>query len=120
MNLVLSQSVPRLTWHILVETLESGQVSAWVAEFPECRVVAGSQTAAIAALDVLLHNRMATIKVMPLQLSPENAEDPWVKVCGMLKDNASFIEWSDRFWAEKEQSTEDDDVLSVEESMRVM
>jgi hypothetical protein len=63
---------------------------------------------------------MATVKVMPLKLSTENFEDPWLSLCGILKDDASFIEWSDRFWAEKQQNIEDDEILSVEESLSVM
>jgi hypothetical protein len=112
-----SQSTSTLfTWHILVETLEQAQVAAWVAEFPECKVVADSQDAAIAALENLLKHRMATIKVLPLQLSSEN---PWLKLSGRLKDDASFVEWSDRFWAEK-QNCDNDEELSIEESLRVM
>jgi hypothetical protein len=118
MNLSLSHSSSSSTlmWHVLVETLGNGQIAAWVAEFPECRVVADSQDAAIAALEELLKHRLATIKVLPLKLS---AEDTWLQLSGILKDNASFVEWSDRFWAEK-QNPEDDEELSVEESLRVM
>lgn len=119
MNLSLSHpsSTSALTWHILVETLESRQTAAWVAEFPECRVVADSQDAAIAALERLLKNRLATVKVLPLQLSTENN---WLQLSGILRDNASFVEWSDRFWAEKQQNAENDEELSVEESLGVM
>jgi hypothetical protein len=122
MNLSLAQSTPisTLTWHVLVEPLEQGQVAAWVAEFPECRVQSESQEAALAALEVLLNQRMATIKVMLVQLSSGNSENPWLKVCGILKDDASFATWSDRFWAEKQQGIDDDEVLSVEKSLSVM
>ncbi len=114
----LMQPTSTLTWRVLVESLEHGQIAAWVAEFPECRVIAESQEAAIVALEVLLNQRMATIKVIPLQLSSGHPENPWFKVCGILIDDASFAAWSDRFWAEKQQS--DDEVLSVEESLLVM
>ncbi len=122
MNLSLLQPVPvsTLTWHILLETLDRGQITAWVAEFPECRVVAESQEAAILALEDRLNKRMAFIKVMPLQLSSGNAETPWLSLCGILKEDASFAEWSDHFWAEKQQGIEDDEILSVEESLSVM
>lgn len=119
MNLSITTPTSTLTWHVLVEFLEHGQIAAWVAEFPECRVVAESQEAAIASLEVLLNQRMATIKVIPLQLSSEHSENPWFKVCGILKDDPSFAAWSDRFWAEKLQSI-DEEVLSVEESLLVM
>jgi hypothetical protein len=50
MNLSLLQPTltSTLAWHVLVETLETGQIAAWVLEFPECRVMAESQEAAIA------------------------------------------------------------------------
>jgi hypothetical protein len=122
MNLSLLQpiSTSSLTWYVLVETLEQGQIAAWVAQFPESKVTAESQEAAIAALKTLINKRMVAIKVMPLQLSFQNSEDPWFQLCGILKDDASFAQWSDRFWTQKQQSIEDDEVISVEESLRVM
>lgn len=120
MNLSLSQPMPTATWRILLETLDLGQVAAWVAEFPECKVVAESQELAISALEILLKKRLATIKVLPLQLSTESSENAWVSLCGSLKDNVSFIEWSDHFWAEKQQDMDEDEMLSVEEILRVM
>ena len=69
MNLLLSQPQSDLTWHFLVETLGPEQVAAWVAELPDCRVVAESREVAIAALETFLKQRLAKIQVMPLQLS---------------------------------------------------
>jgi hypothetical protein len=119
MNVSLLQPATTLTWHVLIDALDHGQVAAWVAEFPECRIVADSQEVAIAELETLLHQRMTTIKVMPLQLSSKNSKNPWVKLSGALKDNESFVEWSDRFWAEKQQNT-DEEILSVEECLEIL
>jgi hypothetical protein len=120
MNLSLLQPTHTSTWHIVLETLDLGQISARVAEFSECRVVAKSQEAAISALEVLLNKRLATIKVLPLQLSSENSESSWANLYGSLKDNSSFIKWSDRFWAEKQHNSEEEDILPVDESLRVI
>lgn len=117
MNLVLSTSA--LTGHILLETLEEGY-SAWIAEFSDCKVIAESKEAAIAALEALLIKRMETIEVIPLPISSKNSENIWFQLGGSLKDNPSFIEWSDRFWNEKQQNTDDDEILSVEECLRLM
>lgn len=57
---------------------------------------------------------------MTLQLAAENSENPWLKVSSALKDDASFVEWSDRFWEEKQQNPEEDEILFIEESLRVM
>jgi hypothetical protein len=56
---------------------------------------------------------MATIKVMPLKFSSDNSDNPWLQLCGILKEDVSFVEWSDRFWAEKQQSVEDDEVCPL-------
>lgn len=117
MNLALSTST--LTGHILLETLEEGY-SAWIAEFSDCRVIAESKEAAIAALEILLNKRMETIEVIPLPISSGNSENIWLKLGGSLKDNPSFIEWSDRFWDDKQQNTDDDELLSVEDCLRLM
>jgi hypothetical protein len=109
MNLSLSQPTSPLMWHILIESLEHGQVAGWVAELPECRVVADSQELAVAALEALLNQRMANIKVMPLQLSSEESESPWVELAGALEQDASFAAWSDRFWAEKQAAIDEDE-----------
>ena len=116
MNLALSTST--LTGHILLETLEDGY-SKWIAEFSDCRVIAESKEAAIAALEILLTKRMETIEVIPLPISSGNSENSWLKLGGSLKDNPSFIEWSDRFWDDKQQNT-DDEILSVEDCLRLM
>jgi predicted RNase H-like HicB family nuclease len=56
---------------------------------------------------------------MPLKFSSENSENSWPSLCGILKDDENFVEWSDRFWAEKQQNIDNDEVLSVEESLNV-
>ena len=119
MNLALSASVSTLTGHILLETLENGY-AAWVAEFSDCRVIAESKEAAIGALEALLTQRMATIEVIPLPIQSNNPNSIWIKLGGSLKDNPNFIEWSDRFWAEKQKNSEHDETLSVEECLRLM
>jgi hypothetical protein len=120
MNLSFVQpAVPTVNWHVLLESLESGQVTAWVAELPECTVTASSQDTAIDALEQLLSQRLASVQVLSLQLSAD--ENAWLKLGGVLKDDASFREWSDNFWEEKQKtSQEDHELLSVEESLQVM
>ena len=117
MDLALSTST--LTGHILLETLEEGY-SAWIAEFSDCRVIAESKEAALADLEILLTKRMETIEVIPLPILSGNPENIWLKLGGSLKDNPSFIEWSDRFWAEKQQQNTDDAILSVDGCLRLM
>ena len=119
MNLALSTSASTLTGHILLETLENGY-AAWVAEFSDCRVIAESKEAAIGALEVLLTQRMATIEVIPLPIQSSHPNSIWLQLGGSLRDNPNFIEWSDRFWAEKQPNPDHDEILSVEECLKLM
>jgi hypothetical protein len=111
-----------IDWHMAVVNLENGQVAAWITEWPDCRVEAESREAAIEALQVLLADRLKTIEVIPFPapIAIQSAEHPAMKFVGVLKDDPDFVAWSDEFWAEKQRSHEDDEILSVEECLRVM
>jgi hypothetical protein len=125
MNLAISQTEPTdtLSWHILLEQQADGQVTAWVAEWPDCRVVAASREMAIAALKAMLDEKGKTIEIEPLLIQPVKAaapEHPIMKFVGVFKDDPDFIAWHDRLWAEKQRSKDDGEILSVEECMQVM
>lgn len=78
MNLALSTST--LAGRILLETLEEGY-SAWITEFSDCRVIAESKEAAIAALEILLTKRMETIEVFKKFLNRRDFEQvPSLKI----------------------------------------
>lgn len=125
MNLAVSkpQSLNTLSWHILLEPQVDGQVVAWVAEWPDCRVVAESREEAIADLKVMLEDKGKTIEIEPLLIQTGEAastEHPLMKFAGIFKDDPDFIEWHEQFWAEKQRNKDDDEILSVEECLRVM
>lgn len=48
------------------------------------------------------------------------ADNPWKPLYGLLETDPDFAAWSDEFWAEKQRSHDDDEILSVEECLRVM
>jgi predicted RNase H-like HicB family nuclease len=76
MNLPL-QPTPPIPWHLLLETLADGKITAWVAELPDCRIVADTREAAIAQLDASLEQRLGAIEVVPSSLpSPQPTEQP--------------------------------------------
>jgi hypothetical protein len=123
MNLPVTalQSPTTLSWHILLEPQADGQIAAWVAEWPECRVVAESREMAIETLKVLLDEKSRAIEIEPLVIHlGEKAEHPLMKFVGIFKDDPEFIAWHDRFWAEKQRSKDDDEILSVEECIQIM
>jgi hypothetical protein len=102
---------------VWMESLSDGQVTAWAAGIPDCKVTAESEAAALDALRIAITQRRLTIGLLPLPLF--DTENPWVRFYGVLKDDPLFIEWSDRFWAEKQQIN-DDEELSVEELLSML
>jgi hypothetical protein len=93
-----------MVWHLMVESLTDGQVAAWVAELPDCRVVAGSRDAAIAQLEPLVDKRMAVIDAvefhLPIQTTPQ--PHPLDDVPSIDKHDPAFIEFMAKLRADRE------------------
>jgi predicted RNase H-like HicB family nuclease len=112
-------SPAQLDWHIVLETLADGQVAAWIAEWPDCRVTAAGREDAIDAVKQALDEKseMASVLAQSIELIP--LEHPVMKFVGALKDDPIFCAWADEFWAEKQRSHDDDEILTVEECLNV-
>jgi hypothetical protein len=82
-----SQITAPMTWHLNGGSLANGQVAAWVAELPDCRVVAGSRDAAIAQLEPLVDERM---------------KHPAVKFIGVFENDPDFADILADMRAERE------------------
>jgi hypothetical protein len=108
----------QLDWHIVVESLTDGQVAAWIAQWPDCRVVAGSRDEAVEAVRSALNQRMGRIEVLPVMIDVVVPEHPMMKFVGIFKDDPTFIAWADEFWAEKQRSHDDDEILSLEDFLK--
>jgi hypothetical protein len=108
----------QLDWHIVVESLTDGQVAAWIAQWPDCRVVSGSRDEAIEAVRSALNQRLGTIEVLPVMIDVVVPEHPIMKFVGIFKDDPTFIAWADEFWAEKQRSHDDEEILSLEEFLK--
>jgi hypothetical protein len=113
-------SSPITTLQAVVETLPDGHFAAWMSALPDCRVVAESRAEAIVALELHMEKRLGSIEVieMPIESTPL-AEHSLLKLAGVLKDDADFAAWHDRFWAEK-QCIDDDEQVSIEELMGIL
>jgi hypothetical protein len=119
-SLVKSTS-SQLDWHIVLETLTDGQVAAWIAEWPDCRVTAAGREDAIEQLQALLDERAPSVEVIPfpMPVSPPQEENPWKPFYGALKNDPDFCAWAEEFWAEKQRSHDDEEILSVEECLSI-
>ena len=105
---------------ILLESLPDGQFAAWALALPDCRVVADSREEAIDALEARLEERRGSIEVIELPGVRTTLEDhPVMKFAGIFKDDPDFVAWHDRFWAEKQRIDDNEEILTVEEMLRM-
>jgi predicted RNase H-like HicB family nuclease len=107
-------SPAQLDWHIVLETLADGQVAAWIAEWPDCRVTAAGREDAIDAVKQALDEKLKMAEVAPQSIELIPLEHPLLKFAGILKDDPLFCAWADAFWAEKQRGHDDEEILSLE------
>jgi hypothetical protein len=93
--------------HLWVETLDDGQVLAWVGEWPECRVTADSRDRAIADLEQLLDDRMERVELVIRQVEAVPTETiaephPMLAFAGVFKNDPDFAEIVAQMRAERE------------------
>jgi hypothetical protein len=106
---------------ILLEALPDGQFAAWALALPDCRVVADSREDAIEALELRLEERRGAIEVIELPGVRTALEDhPVMKFAGIFKDDPDFVAWHDRFWAEKQQIDDSEELTPIEELMGIL
>jgi hypothetical protein len=97
MNLPIGalETIKPMDWHLMLESLADGQVAAWVAELPDCRVIAASKEAAVAALEPLVDQRMSTIESVVFQSQlkiSELSEHPAMKFIGVFENDDDFAD----------------------------
>ncbi|BBD70074.1 hypothetical protein NIES4072_64540 [Nostoc commune NIES-4072] len=107
-SVTLPQS-ENLKLHILLSRNNEGNVIASVLEFPNTQVEAPTTEQAVQELKKLLSTRLEKIEIIPLeiQLSQNEAENPWMKFAGVFKDDADFAEIANNLRAERNAVDED-------------
>ncbi|PSB19478.1 hypothetical protein C7B65_11205 [Phormidesmis priestleyi ULC007] len=118
MNLhAASQSSTDITWHILLEQQANGCVLATVPALPNCTLERSSREEALAAIRQLLSDRLASVEVLPVHISPtadsaSSKEQSWPPFLGLFKDDRYFAELADELWAKRQ--VEDNEEISIE------
>lgn len=110
-NLNLPQSDPfsNLKVTLLLESLTSGQFTASIREFPDCRVKAETRETAIAQIQATFLERLKNMEAIswnvPIQvnaLSVASLSEPtWMKFAGVFKDDADFAAIMESIRAER-------------------
>ena len=78
---------PPANFHILLEPIAPGQITASIAELPHCHFTAPTREAAINGIAVLVRDRLAKIEVIPF---PTDRENPWLEFIGMFENDPDF------------------------------
>ena len=90
---------PPSNFHILIEPIDAGQITASIAELPYCHFTASTREAAIHGIQTLVRDRLANIEVIPF---PTDRENPWLEFIGMFENDADFHTIAAELRAERE------------------
>ena len=101
----LSESLSQLNITLLLEPLASGEISASVFEFPECKVLAPTREDAIAQLQALILQRLNKMEAISWKVPLPTDEPQWMKFAGIFQGDADFTAVVDSI--QSERSNED-------------
>jgi predicted RNase H-like HicB family nuclease len=86
----LSTIAPKLTYDVLIENQEDGNVKAILLSLPECQGLGATKEEALNNLIQLFQARKP--EIVTLEIEPPKTEHPWMKFAGMYKDDPHFDE----------------------------
>lgn len=99
---VLPSGLPsELKVTLLVETLASDKVAAWVFEFPSCRVEAETREIALSQIRAIFLERLQHIEAIAWSVSVPAAKPAWMQFAGVFRDDPDFQEIMDAIRAER-------------------
>ncbi|MCW5315147.1 hypothetical protein GTQ43_15425 [Nostoc sp. KVJ3] len=105
MNLAVKSTsittAPKLTYDVLIENQQDGEVSATVLGLPDFKASGVTKEEALEKLIQLLQEREP--EIVTLEIEPPQTEHPWMKFAGMHKDNPLFAEVLEYIEAERSQ-----------------
>ncbi|MBD2522588.1 hypothetical protein [Nostoc sp.] len=94
MNLAVKSTsittTPKLTYDVLIENQQDGEVSAIVLGLPDFKASGVTKEKALEKLIQLLQDREP--EIVTLEIEPPQTEHPWMKFAGMFKDDPQFDE----------------------------
>lgn len=82
----------KLTYSVLIEKEQDGTFRAMMLGLSDCKSYGKTEYEAVEKLQQLLQERLKDSKIVTLELESLQAENPWMKVTGMYKDNPLFDE----------------------------
>ncbi len=88
MNLQAVANLNQMSFHVLIERVESGHFMVSVPELVDCVASPETLKAAIATVQEKVRARLANIEVLTLEV----ANNPWTEFIGMFEGDDEFAE----------------------------
>ncbi|WP_448266957.1 hypothetical protein [Nostoc sp. DSM 114159] len=117
MNLTIknypNNTVPKLTYDVLIENQQDGTVKAILLGLPDCQGLGNTETEAIEQLSRNLQTRLETAKIVTLEIEAPKVENPWLKIAGKYKDDPQFdemLEYIEEYRRELDAGNEDKEI----------
>jgi predicted RNase H-like HicB family nuclease len=95
------------TYKVLLENTPDGQSSATILDFPDCQATAATAQEAVNQVQHRLTERLATAKIVSIEVPTPPSINPWIKFSGIYKDDPDFAEIAAAIRAER-NPTEDE------------
>jgi hypothetical protein len=95
------------TYKVLLENTPDGQSSATILDFPDCQATAATDREAINQVQNRLTERLATAKIISIEVPTPPTINPWIKFSGIYQDDPDFAEIAAAIRAER-NPTEDE------------
>jgi hypothetical protein len=95
------------TYKVLLENTPDGQSSATILDFPDCQATAATDREAINQVQNRLTERLATAKIISIEVPTPLTVNPWIKFSGIYQDDPDFAEIAAAIRAER-NPTEDE------------
>jgi hypothetical protein len=97
------------TYKVLLENTPDGQSSATILDFPDCQATAATERVsapqggreAISQLQNRLTERLATAKIISIEVPTPLTVNPWIKFSGIYQDDPDFAEIAAAISAER-------------------
>jgi hypothetical protein len=89
------------TYKVLLENTPDGHSSATILDFPDCQATAATDREAIDRVQNRLTQRLATAKIVSIEVPTPLTENPWIKFSGIYQDDPDFAEIAAAIRAER-------------------
>ncbi len=83
-------SAPQLTPYVLIEKDTEGLWKANILGWSDCEARGSTQEEALSNLREVLAARLEQAKIVPLEITVPDAENPWLRLAGKYKDDPHF------------------------------